>query len=175
MPRPSCGNLAGNELTRNLLRNIRPQSSPLAEPPWIDPGIKELISTSKPKKKKAQAGNEMLNILTKKSSQARKKPAAAPPPKIGLGGAALAAAAALPRQTQKHTGRTRWHSFCGCCGPRLNPGAATRTSSEGSMKVCPNSNLGQRASLVIGLCSGLVQEGEAGGRYVVVVPGEIDM
>ena len=43
--------------------NIRPQSSQLAEPLWTDPGVKsgnsvrELISTSKKKKKKAQAGN----------------------------------------------------------------------------------------------------------------------
>ena len=47
------GNLSGNELTRNLSGNIRPQSSQLAEPLWTDPGIhsginmRELISTSK--------------------------------------------------------------------------------------------------------------------------------
>ena len=35
-----CGNLYGNELTRNLSGNIRPQSSQLAEPLCIDPGIK---------------------------------------------------------------------------------------------------------------------------------------
>ena len=51
------------------------QTSQLAEPLWIDPGIKsgisvrELIFTFK----KAQAGNEWSNILTK-SSQAWKKP-----------------------------------------------------------------------------------------------------
>ena len=45
----------------------RSQSSQLAEPLWTDPGPKsgicarELISTLK--KKKAQAGNEMSNIL----------------------------------------------------------------------------------------------------------------
>ena len=78
-----CGNLSGNELTRNLSRNIRPQSSQLAEPPWTDPDVKngisasELISTSKKqKKKKAQAENELSNIH-QKSSQARKRP---PPP-----------------------------------------------------------------------------------------------
>ena len=46
-----CGNLSGNELTRNLSGNTRPQSSQLAEPLWTNPGIKsgisvrELIST----------------------------------------------------------------------------------------------------------------------------------
>ena len=39
-----CGNLSGNELTRNLSRNIRPQSSQLAEALWTDPGIKSGIS-----------------------------------------------------------------------------------------------------------------------------------
>ena len=45
--------------TRNLLGNIRPQSSQLAEPLWTDPGIKsgisarEPISTSKTKTKTA--------------------------------------------------------------------------------------------------------------------------
>ena len=34
-----CGNLSGNELTRNLSQNIRPQSSQLAEPLWTDPGL----------------------------------------------------------------------------------------------------------------------------------------
>ena len=49
----------------------------VAEPLWTDPGIKsgisvhELISTLK--KKKAQAGDDWLNILPK-SLQARKKP-----------------------------------------------------------------------------------------------------
>ena len=48
-----CGNLSGNELTRNLSENIWPQSSQIAEPLWTDPGIKsgisvcELISTFK--------------------------------------------------------------------------------------------------------------------------------
>ena len=50
-----CGNLSGNELTRNSSGNIRPQSSQLAEPLWIDPGllsgisVRELISTLKKK------------------------------------------------------------------------------------------------------------------------------
>ena len=74
-----CGNLSGNELTRNSSGNTRLQSSQLAEPLWTDPGLKsgisvcELISTKKKKKKKAQAGNELSNILPK-SSHAREKP-----------------------------------------------------------------------------------------------------
>ena len=39
-----CGNLSGNELTRNLSGNIRPQSCQLAELLWTDPGIKSQIS-----------------------------------------------------------------------------------------------------------------------------------
>ena len=72
-----CGNRSENELTRNSSGNARPQSSQLAEPLWTDPGIKsgisvhDLISTLK--KKKAQAGNELSNILPK-SSHAGKKP-----------------------------------------------------------------------------------------------------
>ena len=52
-----CGNLSSNELTRNMSGNIWPQSFQLAEPLWTDPDIKggisvrELISTSKKKKK----------------------------------------------------------------------------------------------------------------------------
>ena len=63
-----CGNLSGNELTRNLSVNIQLQLSQLAEPLWTDLdiksgiGMRELISTErnrkKKKKKKAQAGNE---------------------------------------------------------------------------------------------------------------------
>ena len=69
--------LSGNELTRNSSGNSGSQSSQLVEQLWIDPGLKsgisagELISTLK--KKKAQAGNELSNILPN-SSQARKKP-----------------------------------------------------------------------------------------------------
>ena len=60
LSKEKCKNLSGNELTRNLSENTRPQSSQLAGPLWTDPGIKsgisvhELISTSK--KKKAQSG-----------------------------------------------------------------------------------------------------------------------
>ena len=50
-----CGNLSGNELTRNVSGNSLPKSSQLAESQWTDPDIKseisvrELISTSKKK------------------------------------------------------------------------------------------------------------------------------
>ena len=40
----SCGNLSGNELTRNSSGNTRPQSTHLAEPLWTDPGLKSGIS-----------------------------------------------------------------------------------------------------------------------------------
>ena len=52
-----CGNLSGNELTRNSSGNTRSQSSQLAEPLWTDPGLKsgisvrELISIKKKRKK----------------------------------------------------------------------------------------------------------------------------
>ena len=58
--------------TRNLLGNIRPQSSQLAEPLWADPGIKstisvrELISTSK-KKKKKKGGERMVEYSPQNS------------------------------------------------------------------------------------------------------------
>ena len=73
-----------NELTHNLSGNIQPQLSQFAELPWIDLGIKsgvsvpELISTSKKKRKKAQAGNILSNIR-QKNLQARKKPQPSPP------------------------------------------------------------------------------------------------
>ena len=53
-----CGNLSGNELTRNWSGNTRPQSYQLAELLWTDPGqksginLRELISALKKKKKK---------------------------------------------------------------------------------------------------------------------------
>ena len=58
------GNLSGNELRRNLSKNIRQQSSLLAEPLCTDPGIKwwnycvQANLHFKKKKKKAQAGNK---------------------------------------------------------------------------------------------------------------------
>ena len=74
-----CGNLSGNELTRKSSGNTWSLSSQLAEPLWTDPGLKsgislcELISTLKNCFLKAQAGNELSNILPK-SLHARKKP-----------------------------------------------------------------------------------------------------
>ena len=68
----------GKRAHTQLVREIRSQSSQLAEQLWTDPGVKseisvrELISTLK-KKKKSQAGNELSNIAPK-SSHARKKP-----------------------------------------------------------------------------------------------------
>ena len=41
LSRHSNGNLFGNEHTRNLSGNIRPQCSQLAEPLWTDSGVKE--------------------------------------------------------------------------------------------------------------------------------------
>ena len=40
----SYGNLSGNGVTRNSSGNARSQSSQLAEPLWIDPGLKCVIS-----------------------------------------------------------------------------------------------------------------------------------
>ena len=72
----SVGTLSGNKLTHNSSGNTRSQSSQLAEPLWTNPGIKSGISVHKlisTLKKKAQMGNEVLNILPN-SSQVRKKP-----------------------------------------------------------------------------------------------------
>ena len=69
--------LSGNKLTRNLLGNIQPQLSQLAEPLWTDPGIKsgisvcELISTLK----KNAGGEWMVKLSLKKFLLTRKKPA----------------------------------------------------------------------------------------------------
>ena len=58
----------GNELTRNSSGNTRSQSSQLAEPLWIDPGLKsetgvrELISIEK-KQKTAQSGIDFSKIF----------------------------------------------------------------------------------------------------------------
>ena len=57
-----CGNLSGNELTRNSSGNIRSQSCQLAEALWTDPGLKsgisvgELISTIKKKSRRGMNG-----------------------------------------------------------------------------------------------------------------------
>ena len=92
LSRQSVGILSRNELTCNSSGNIQLQLSQLTEPMLIEPGLKsgislhELISTSKKKEEeegKAQAGNELSNILPK-SSHTRKKPpcymAASPSP-----------------------------------------------------------------------------------------------
>ena len=73
-----CGNLSGNEPTRNSSGSTRSRSSQLTEPLCTDPGLKSGISVREPistkkKRKKAQAGNELLNILPK-SFHVRKKP-----------------------------------------------------------------------------------------------------
>ena len=58
-----CGNISGNELTRNSSGNTQSQSSQLAEPLWTDPGLKsgisvrKLISIKKKKKKHRRAMN----------------------------------------------------------------------------------------------------------------------
>ena len=65
-----CGNLSGNEFTRNLSGNSRPQSTQLAEPLCTDPGIqsgisvRELISTSK----KKIAGGELRFFIAQSSA-----------------------------------------------------------------------------------------------------------
>ena len=61
------GNPSGNELAHKSSGNTRSQSSQLAEPLWTDPGLKSGISVRKliSTKKKAQAGNELPNILPK--------------------------------------------------------------------------------------------------------------
>ena len=85
-----CGYLSGNELTRNSPgNNIRSQSSQLTEPLWTDPGlrsgisVRELISTLKKKLKKAQAGNELSNILPKILAR-EEKASTTPPPQMHL-------------------------------------------------------------------------------------------
>ena len=57
-----CGNLSGNELTRDSSKKSWSHTSQLAEPLWTDPGLKsgislrELIPTLKKKKKKRRRG-----------------------------------------------------------------------------------------------------------------------
>ena len=61
-----CGNLSGNEFTRNSSGYTRSQSSQLAEPLWTDPGLKsgisvrELISTLK---KKSTGGERIVEYF----------------------------------------------------------------------------------------------------------------
>ena len=80
-----CGNLSGNELTRNSSGNTPSQLSLLAEPLWTDPGLKMWNWCARADlhfktHKKAQEGTESSN-LAPKSSQARKEP---PPSDINL-------------------------------------------------------------------------------------------
>ena len=58
-----CGNLAGNELTRNSSGNTQSQSSQLTEPLWTDPGLKSEISVSEliSTKKKQQQQQHQKN------------------------------------------------------------------------------------------------------------------
>ena len=75
-----CGNLSGNELTRNLSGNTQLQSSQLVQLLGTDRGLKSGISLHKliSTLTKAQAGNELSNILPKFSHE-RKKPPPLPP------------------------------------------------------------------------------------------------
>ena len=72
-----CGNLSGNELTRNLSGNTRPQSSQLAEPLLTDPGLKTGISVRELnpyfKKKKKSAGGEWMVEHSPKNPRKRGK------------------------------------------------------------------------------------------------------
>ena len=76
-----CGNISGNELTRNSSGNTRLQSSQLTQPLWTDPSLKSGICVCKlfSTKKKFFKCRRGMNSPTfsPKSSQARKKP---PPP-----------------------------------------------------------------------------------------------
>ena len=66
-----CGNLSGNELTRNSSGNTRSQSSQLAEPLWTDPCVKsgislrELIPTIKKTTKKLAGGEWIVKRFPK--------------------------------------------------------------------------------------------------------------
>ena len=64
-----CGNLSGNELTRNSSGNTRSQSSQLAEPLWTDPGLKEWNSRARAnlhfkKKKQKKTCRQGMNRRT---------------------------------------------------------------------------------------------------------------
>ena len=53
-----CGNLLGNELTRNASGNTRSQSSQLAEPLRTDLGLKSGISVRELRKKNKKTSGE---------------------------------------------------------------------------------------------------------------------
>ena len=70
-----CGNLSGNELTRNASGNTRLQSSQLAEPLWTDLGaksgisVREIILTSKKQKNKRGGGGRRRGMTGQTFSQ----------------------------------------------------------------------------------------------------------
>ena len=78
-----CGNISGNELTRTLSGNIRPQLSWLAQPLWTDPGIQsgisvhELLSTEN-FSKKHRRGMNGWTFSQNPCKQGKKPP---PPPR----------------------------------------------------------------------------------------------
>ena len=79
LSRHSVGTYQENELTHNSSGNTLPQSSQLAEPLWIDSGLKngigvrELISTTKTNQnKKTQACNHSSNLSLKPSPASKK-------------------------------------------------------------------------------------------------------
>ena len=91
-----CGNLLGNELTRNSSGNTRSRSSQLAEPLWTDPGLKsgiiahELISTFK-KRRKEKRRRRMNRRTFSQIPRKRGKNHHQPPPSARTGGSFVAA------------------------------------------------------------------------------------
>ena len=84
----SVRTLSGNEPTRNLSGNIRPQSSQHAEPLWTDPGMKsgisvrKLISTIKKKRKKEQWELHGRTFSQNPRKRGKKNPKKTPPPPL---------------------------------------------------------------------------------------------
>ena len=74
-----CGNLSGNELTRNSSGNTRLQSSQLAQPLWADPGrksgisLRELISMLKKHKNIVEHTPKILARKKKATTMSIKK------------------------------------------------------------------------------------------------------
>ena len=75
-----CGNLSGNELTRNSSGNTWSQSSQLAEPLWTDPGLQSGISFFAradlhfKKKKKHRQGMNCQTFSQNPCTQGQKPP-----------------------------------------------------------------------------------------------------
>ena len=63
-----CGNLSGNELTRNWWGTIKPQLSQVAVPLWTDPGLKSRISVHK------STGREWMVEHSSKILASKEKP-----------------------------------------------------------------------------------------------------